>query len=107
MRATDQVTTQIRFRRGQNKAVDELRALLGNISRDDMVFQLIRGGLIEAYARMGIERDPAATAAELLDVITDQWSADWSDDEIAAFGTVARVLERITEIRARENKAGG
>jgi hypothetical protein len=105
-RAANLYTGQIRFRRGQHKAVDELRVMLGGLSRDDMIFQLLRHGLLAEYARMGIERDPADTAVELLTVILENWRGDMSDDELAAFDTVRKALERITEIRARENKAG-
>jgi hypothetical protein len=54
------------------------------------------------YRELGIERDPAETAAELLAVLAEAWGAELSDGELAAFGTVQAALARIVQVRARD-----
>ena len=101
--AGDRVQTTVRFRRGRYRAVGEVSALLG-ISREDAVNLLIGEGLAQLYPRLGIERDPAAAAAELLGLVAGQWEADLSDEELSAFRITMATLERITQVRARETE---
>jgi hypothetical protein len=102
----ERLSTNIRFRSGLRRAVDEAATLLGGLSREQAVHLLLYHGLRAAYADLGIEQDPAATAAELLRVIAGTWENDLSDNEIAAIGTTCQALDRITQIRAREPRTG-
>lgn len=98
----ERINTNLRMRRATRRAVDEMSALLGGLSRDDTVNFLLRGALAAQYERLGITRDPAVTAAELLRVIGVTWETDLSDDEVRAFGIVQGALARVIQFRARE-----
>ena len=76
------------------------------MSREQAIHLLLNEGLASAYARLGIEKDPAATAAELLRVVSATWANDLSDDELAAIETTCQAMDRIAQIRAREPKTG-
>jgi len=102
----DRIGTAIRFRRSLRKAVDELAVLLGGLSREETIHLLLVDGVMSAYRRLDIERDPAATAAYLLRVTGETWAGDLSDDERDAFGTAGKALDRIVQIRARELGTG-
>jgi hypothetical protein len=102
----ERIATHIRFRTGLRRAVDETAILLGGLSREEAIHLLLNEGLAAAYARLGIERDPAATASGLLRVIAGSWESDLSDNELAAIATTCAALDRITQIRAREPKTG-
>jgi hypothetical protein len=102
----ERIATAVRFRAGLRRAVDEAAVLLGGLSREQALHLLLNEGLAAAYARLGIEKDPAATAAELLGAIAGTWESDLSDDEIAAIETTRKAMERIAQIRAREPKTG-
>lgn len=106
MSSDERFTTTVRFRRGRYKAVMEAADLTGVLSRDEMVNLLLGEGLAQLYARLGIERDPAATAAELLRAISATWAGDLSDEETAAIAVATAALDRIAQIRARESKTG-
>jgi len=103
----ERATTSVRLVRSTRRAVDELRKLLGGLSRDDTVQLLLAEGLTAQYARLGIERNPAVTAAELLRAVAETWGADLSNDELAAIETTCHALLRIAEIRDREQEPGG
>lgn len=103
----ERITSSLRFRKGVRRAVDEAAVLMGGLSREEAVHELLVEGLMAAYARLGIERDPADTAAYLLQVVASTWGADLSDEEQAAFETTRHALARITEVRARETKTRG
>lgn len=102
----ERITTSVRFRRSLRKAVDELAVLLGGLSREETIHLLLVDGVMSAYRRLDIERDPAATAAYLLGVVGGTWAGDLSDDERDAFGIAGAALERIAQIRARETGTG-
>jgi hypothetical protein len=102
----ERLATHLRFRPGLRRAVDEAAVLLGGMSREQAVHLLLNEGLSAAYARLGIDRDPAATAAELLRIVASTWETDLSDDELAAIATAVTAMERIAQIRAREPKTG-
>jgi hypothetical protein len=102
----ERLATHLRFRMGLRRAVDEAAVLLGGMSREQAIHLLLNEGLASAYARLGIEKDPAATAAELLRVVSATWANDLSDDELAAIETTCQAMDRIAQIRAREPKTG-
>lgn len=102
MTAPDRLQTSFRYRRNTLRAVDEVRALFGGLSREDMLQLLLLRGLAVTYRELGIKRDPADTAAELLAVLTRTWGGDLSDSEAAAFGMTGAALERIVQVRARD-----
>jgi hypothetical protein len=85
-----------------HRAWNEITALNGRMSKEDTLDQLLRRGLAVTYRELGIERDPAETAAELLAALAEAWGAELSDDELAAFGTVQAALARIVQVRARD-----
>jgi hypothetical protein len=82
--------------------VNEVTALYGRPSKEDVFDLLLRRGLAVTYRELGIERDPAETAGELLAALAGAWGAELSDGEIAAFGTVRAALDRIVQVRARD-----
>jgi hypothetical protein len=90
-----------RVRPSMRRALMELAELQGGIARDDLIRQLLAEGLAAARARLGIERDPAAMAAELLRTLLGVWDGELSDEEIQAFGITCTALDRITQVRAR------
>jgi hypothetical protein len=98
----ERVQVTMRFRVPTFRAVNEVAALLGGLSREDVVQLLLLRGLAATYAELGIEHDPAATAAELLAVLAGSWGSDLTDDEAAAFATARTALDRITQVRGRE-----
>jgi hypothetical protein len=100
----ERVASTLRFRLGVRRAVDEMAVMLGGLSREETVHVLLVEGLTAAYARLGLDRDPAATAAYLLHTVAETWGSDLSDDERAAFEVTAKALERITQVRARQMK---
>lgn len=104
--ATDRVQNTVRFRRGTYRAMDEVAALLGGLPREDVLQLLLVRGLTVTYAELGIEHDPAATAADLLAIVARIWGSDLSDGETAAFGTVLAALARIVQVRDRETDGG-
>jgi hypothetical protein len=101
---SERVSTSVRFRQGRFRAVEEVAALLGGISREEAIHLILGKGLAVMYAELGIERDPAETAAELLRTVAATWGGDLSDDEQAALAVTGKVLERITQVRARETE---
>jgi hypothetical protein len=103
-RQPERLTTSMRLVRSTRRSVDELRILLGGLSRDDTVQLLLTEGLAAQYARLGIKRDPAVMARDLLRVIAGTWGADLSDGELAAFDVIFTALDRIVQIRDREQE---
>jgi hypothetical protein len=103
----ERIASTLRFRVGVRRAVDEMAVLLGGLSREEATHELLVEGLMAAYARLGIERDPADTAAYLLQVVISTWGADLSDEEQAAFAVTSKALDRIAQVRARDAKTGG
>jgi hypothetical protein len=104
--AADRVQTTMRFRRGTFRSMGEVARLLGGLSREDVMQLLLLRGLAATYRELGIEHDPAATAAELLAALARTWGADLSDDEAAAFDLVQAALARIVQVRDREAEGG-
>jgi hypothetical protein len=102
MMAAEKVQVSMRMHGPTYRAVNEVAALNGRMSREDTLDQLLRRGLAVTYAELGIERDPAETAAELLAALAGAWGGELSDDELAAFGTVRAALDRIVQVRARD-----
>lgn len=100
--ASDKVQVSMRMHGPTNRALNEMTALYGRMSKEDVTDMLLRRGLAVTYRELGIERDPAETAAELLAALADSWGAELSDGELAAFGTVRAVLDRIVQVRARD-----
>ena len=105
--AEDRINTAMRLRRSMLRALDEAADLQGGLSRETVVHLLLRDGLADLYGRLGIAADPAVTAGELLRVISDAWESELSDEELDAFGVTRKALERITQVRARDDKTEG
>jgi hypothetical protein len=101
--AEERIVTPFRLRRSMRRAIDEVVALLGGPSREDVVHLLLLDGMRITYERLGIERDPAVMASELLRSLGSTWEGELGDDEIAAIATTRRALDRIAGIRVREN----
>jgi hypothetical protein len=101
-RSEPRIATNVRFRRSVRNAVDEIAELTGT-SREDVVNQFLREGVAGTYARLGIERDPAAMAAGLLGVVADVWAAELTDSELDAIETTRAALDRISQLRSRKS----
>ena len=104
--AADRVQTTVRFRRGTFRAMDEIAGLYGGLPREDILQMLLIRGIAVTYRELGIEHDPAATAADLLAVVARTWGGDLSDEEATAFDSVLAALARIVQVRDREADGG-
>lgn len=93
----------VRFRPAVKRAVDELVGLelLGR-TREQVIHVLIVEGLRVAYDRFGISPDPATMTRNLLEAVAANWDKVLSDDEIGAIETTRKALERIAQVRTRE-----
>lgn len=97
----ERIVVQLRLRLMAKRSIDELVAYTGS-SREEVIHALILDGLPVMYARLGIERDPAAMTAGLLDAMIGQWDDTLTDDEIAGFEVTRKALDRIVQVRSRE-----
>jgi hypothetical protein len=98
---TDRIAGVIRWPVPVKRGVSEY-SLLVQDSEQNSVIRLVLAGLRAEYRELGIEKDPAATASELLAVLGGIWEGELSREELVAFGTAREALNRITEIRSRE-----
>jgi hypothetical protein len=105
--AEERVNTPLRMRLSMRRRLDEVAELQGGLSREAIVHVLLMDGLTAAYARLGFERDPAAVAVELLDVLSAIWESELSDEEIKSIAVTRTAIERIAQVRARDEKTGG
>lgn len=93
---------QLRLRLNAKRAVDEIVAFTGS-SREEVIHALILDGLPVMYARLGIKRDPAVMAGALLNAMDGRWDDALTDEEIAAMTSARKALDRIAQVRARED----
>jgi hypothetical protein len=97
----DRIAGQIRWPIPVKKSVNEY-GLLTHQTEQAAVIDLILAGLRAGYGELGIEKDPAATASELLRVLGGIWEDELSQAELTAFGRTREALDRIAEIRSRD-----
>jgi len=98
---TDRIAGQVRWPIPVKKSVNEYGQLVHE-SEQASTIRLILLGLDAEYERLGIEKDPAVTASELLRIIGGTWEGELTREELAAFGTARKALDRIAEIRSRD-----
>ena len=99
--AVERVAVQLRLRPVLKRAVDELVTITGS-SREEIIHALLQDGLPVMYERLGIEPGPEVTAGEMLSAIADSSEDTLSDSELAAIETTCKALDRIAQVRARE-----
>jgi hypothetical protein len=98
---TNRIAGQVRWPIPVKRSVNEYGLLVCD-SEQGAIIRLVLAGLDAEYARLGIEKNPAATASELLRVVGDIWEGELTREEFAAFGKAREALDRIAEIRSRE-----
>jgi hypothetical protein len=99
--AEDRANTFVRFPRSVLRSVAEYADLL-QVSKNDAITLLIQAGFVAECKRLGIDKDPAAMARDLLRSVGAAWEGDLSCDELDAFGVAQNALNRIADIRSRE-----
>jgi hypothetical protein len=98
----DRISAQVRWPVPVKRSVNEYQLLIHD-SEQAAIIRLVQAGLEAEYERLGIDRDPAVTASELLRILGDTWEGELSREELSAFGKAREALDRIAEIRSRES----
>jgi hypothetical protein len=99
--STDRINTMVRWPVAVKRGIREY-GLLVHATETAATVALVLIGLEEEYRRLGIRKNPAVTAVDLLLVLGESWDGDLSEEELVAFATARAALGRIAELRSRD-----
>jgi hypothetical protein len=99
--AGDRISAQVRWTVAVKRGISEYR-LLTEMTEQAAITRLVQIGLEAEYRRLGIEKDPAHAAGELLLVLGRSWESDLSDEELTAFARARAALGRLAQLRSRD-----
>jgi len=97
----DRISASVRWPVAIKRGISEYRQLT-EMTEQAALTRLVQIGLDAEYKRLGIEKDPARTAGELLLVLGRSWEDDLSDEELTAFARARAALGRLAQLRSRD-----
>jgi hypothetical protein len=99
----DRISASVRWPPAVKRGISEYR-MLTEMTEQAALTRLVLIGLAAEYDRLGIEKDPARAAAELLLAVGRSWESDLSDEELTAFAEARAALGRLTQLRSRDQQ---